>query len=326
VRISVTRDPAVESVHHVDAVVAGPDGTELIWGDGRRPTVARSGLKPIQALPLVRTGAADRYGLGGDELALACASHNAEPAHVATVLAWLDRLGLGPDALECGPALPRLDEDLAAHHRAGGGPEAICNNCSGKHAGFLTVALHLGVDPAGYIEPDHPVQRLVTEATAELCRVDLAGQIPGRDGCGIPTWSIPLADLAGAMARLVRPAALAPSWAEPARRITGSVLPRPWWISGRGRHEVAVAELATEPVLLKAGAEGVFLGALPQRGLGLAVKAADGASRAAQVGVSAVLAHLGALPAEAVAQPVHNVVGRVVGSITADGQDPVAAG
>ena len=329
--ITVTREPVVESHHHVDAVVADRDGPVLVWGDGCRPTLARSGLKPVQALPLIATGAADRFELSDDELALACASHNAEPGHVDAVLRWLERLGLGPDALECGSALPRREDDLAAHHRAGRGPEAVCNNCSGKHAGFLTVARHLDVDPRGYIEPDHPVQRLVTEAVARLCRVDLDSQVPGRDGCGIPTWSIPLTDLARGMARLVEPRPpsdsdddLAGPLADAASRITAAVVPRPWWISGTGRHEVDVAAVAAEPVLLKAGAEGVFLGALPERGLGLAIKAADGAARAAQVGVSAVLAHLGAIATDEVDQPVLNVAGRVVGSVSAGGDPPLA--
>lgn len=325
-RISVTRDPVVESVHHVDAVVADQAGTRLTWGDADRPTLARSGLKPIQALPLIRTGAADRFMVSDDELALACASHNAEPGHVSAVEGWLARIGLAPSDLECGPALPRITNDLTAHLRAGRGQEPICNNCSGKHAGFLSVAQHLGIDHRGYLEPAHPVQRLVSEAISEFCRVDLSGQTPGRDGCGIPTWSIPLSDLAGAMARLVDPVDLDGSWAEPARRLAAVLPSRAWLMSGTDRHEVVVAGRATEPVIIKAGAEGVFMAALPERGLGLAVKAADGAARAAEVAISSVLAHLGALPGDAVAKPVTNVAGLVVGSVAPVGDAPATVG
>ena len=321
--ISVTRDPVVESVHRLDAVVADIDGPRLGWGDPTRETVARSGLKPIQALPLVRSGAADRYDLSDDELALACSSHNGEAGHIEAVERWLDRIGLDPSALECGAALPGRDDDLMAHIGQGRGPEAVANNCSGKHVGFLTLARHLDLDPVGYIEPDHPVQATVAEAIGRLCSVDLGAQRPGRDGCGIPTWSIPLAALAQGMARLVRPDGLDPDWATAAARVTAAAVPRPWWLSGTGRHEVRVAEAATEPVLTKAGAEGVFMAALPDRGLGVAVKAADGAARAAQVGLSAVLAHLGAIPVEAVAQPVANVAERLVGSIRAEPEAPV---
>lgn len=325
-RISVTRDPVVESVHHVDAVVADARGPQLVWGDGDRPTLARSGLKPIQALPLVRTGAAERFEVSAEEMVLACASHNAEPGHVSAVEAWLARIGLGPDALECGPALPGRDDDLARHLQAGRGPEAVFNNCSGKHAGFLTVAQHLGVDHRGYLEPDHPVQQLVTEVVSTFCRTDLADQVPGRDGCGIPTWSIPLAELAGAMARLVTPTSVDPSWDLATARVAAVVPSRAWWISGTGRHEVDVAERATEPILTKAGAEGVFMAALPERGLGVAVKAADGAARAAQVALSSVLAHLGVVPADAVAKQVTNVAGRVVGSVAPVGDAPATVG
>ncbi len=325
-RISVTRDPVVESVHEVDAVVVDRSGIQLAWGDPARPTLARSGIKPIQALPLIRTGAADRFDVSDDELALACASHNAEPGHLTAVGAWLDRIGLTPEAFECGPALPRMPEDLAAHHRAGRGPEAICNNCSGKHTGFLTIARHLDIDHRGYLDPAHPVQQLVTEAISEFCQVDLRSQTPGRDGCGIPTWSIPLVDLASAMARLVDPTGLDASWAEPARRLAPVLPSRAWFVSGTDRHEVLVVDRASEPVIIKAGAEGVFMAALPERGLGLAVKAADGAARAAEVAISSVLAHLGALPDEAVAKPVTNVAGLVVGSVAPVGDDPTTVG
>lgn len=313
--ITVTREPVVESVHHVDAVVAGPSGPRLCWGDPFRPTVARSGLKLIQALPVVRTGAAERFGLSPEELSLSCASHNAEPGHIAAVEAWLAKIGLDPSALECGADVPHDGEVLAAHLAAGRGRERVANNCSGKHTGFLTVARHLGHDHAGYLSPDHPTMRLVTEAITEVCGIELDDQTPGRDGCGVPTWSIPLADLAGGMARLGRPETLDAGWRTAAETITTAVGPRPWWISGTGRHEVEVAAVATEPVILKGGAEGVFMGAVPAQGLGIAVKVADGAARAAQVAMSAVLAHLGAIPPEAVGRPVHNVAGRVVGRI-----------
>lgn len=314
--VTVIRDPVVESRHRVDAVVAGPDGVQSVWGQAERPTLARSGLKLVQALPLIRTGAADRFELSPEELTLACSSHNGEPAQIGRISAWLERIGLDEMALECGPALPRPESALVEHLRAGGGPSRVFHNCSGKHTGFLTVARHLRVDPSGYVEPDHPVQELVAEALSELCRVDLTPQQPGRDGCGIPTWSVPLAGLAGAMARLVRPDESDPETRAAANRLIGAVTPRAWWLSGTGRHEVEVAEVATEPVVLKAGAEGVFMGALPERGLGIAVKAVDGAARAAEVGVSAILAHLGALPSSSVDQVVHNSQGLAVGSVS----------
>jgi L-asparaginase II len=325
-QISATRGPVVESVHHVDAVVADVDGARLVWGDGGRPVIARSALKFLQALPLLRTGAGDRFGVSDDELALACSSHSAEPAHVEAARGWLARIGLDEGALECGPDLPIDDAARIAHLRSGGGPLPVLNGCSGKHIGFLTVARHLGLDHEGYIEPDHPVQAQVTEAIAEFCRHDLGDQRPGRDGCGIPTWAIPLDRLAASMARLVASDGLIGASAAAAGRLVDTIPSRSWWVSGTGRHEVAVVALAAEPLLIKSGAEGVFLAGLPHRGFGVAVKAADGAGRAAQIGVSTVLAHLGVLTPDAARRPVRNKAGVVVGELFADRTDPVAAG
>ena len=325
-QIEVSRGPVVESVHHVDAVVVGTDGPRLVWGDGTRPTVPRSAVKFLQAIPLLRTGAADRFGVDDDELALACSSHSAEPAHVAAARAWLARIDLDERALACGPDLPIDESARIAHVRSGGVPEPVFNCCSGKHAGFLAVCRHLGFDHDGYVEPDHPVQRLVGEAVAEFCRFDVADQEPGRDGCGIPTWAIPLDHLAGAMARLVTPAGLTGSTAAAAARLVAAIPSRAWWVSGTGRHEVEVTALADEPVLIKAGAEGVFLAGLPRRGLGMAVKAVDGSSRAAELGVSTVLAHLGVVPVDATRRPVCNKAGAVVGTMAARGPGPTEIG
>ncbi len=322
-KISVTRDPVVESVHEIDAVVCDTNGPKLYWGDPTRITVARSAIKYVQALPLLRTGAAERFSVTDEEVVLACSSHSAEPGHIEAVSNWLARIGLDEAALACGPDLPISDEAKLAILRAGGGPRPLYNGCSGKHVGFLTVARHLGVDHEGYIEPGHPVQELVSGAVADLCGIDVSEQQPGRDGCGIPTFGIPLDRLASAMARLVTPGELDAETAAAARRLIEVVPSRSWWVSGTGRHETEVAAVATEPVLLKGGAEGVFMAGLPARGLGLAVKAADGAHRAAMVGVSAVLAHLGVVPVESVADVVHNVAGVVVGTVTADSDEPV---
>ena len=327
--VELSRGPAVESVHRVDAVVAGPDGRSTVWGDPDRPVFARSALKFIQALPLLRTGAADHFGVTANELVLACSSHSGEPPHVAAVRNWLQRLGLDEGSLECGPDVPLGTEAAIEHHRHGREPSAVLNCCSGKHAGFLTVARHLDVEPRGYIEPDHPVQRLVTEAVEQLTGRALRDRQPGRDGCGIPTFAIPLAALADGMRRLVTPVALSAvddATAPAAAKLIEAVVGREFWISGTGRHEVTLGGLATEPLLVKTGAEGVFMAALPERGVGVALKVLDGAGRAAEVAISALLAGLGVIPADAVERPIHNKAGTEVGRMTVrstDGQ-PIA--
>jgi L-asparaginase II len=319
-QVQLWRGDVVESVHDVDVVVAGPDGPMLTRGSARRPVIARSALKFVQAVPLVRTGAADHFGLQPHELVLACSSHSAEAAHVEAVEAWLARLGLSADDLECGPDLPINTEASAARLAAGAGPSAIDNCCSGKHAGFLTVARHLQVDHVGYIEPDHPVQQLVTAAVEEFTGHHLGDQQPGCDGCGIPTFGIPLAALARSMALLVSSddtaTGLGPEAATAAKRLVEANLTRQFWISGTGRHEMTLADGAVEPIVSKGGAEGVFFAGLPQRGVGVAVKALDGAGRAAELAVSWALARLGAVGGDPIDRPVATKAGRVTGRLT----------
>ncbi len=317
--VELSRGPWVESVHRVDAVVAGPNGRSTAWGDHDRPVIARSALKFVQALPLLRTGAADRYEVSDRELVLACSSHSGEPPHVEAVRSWLHRLGLDEGALDCGEDVPLGAEAAIEHHRHGRGPSPLLNCCSGKHAGFLTVARHLGVDPAGYIEPDHPVQLLVTEAVEQLTGQSLRGHEPGRDGCGIPAFAVPLVALADAMRKLVTPGQLSAidEATRPAgARLIDAVVGQEFWISGTGRHEVTLGRQVTEPLLVKTGAEGVFMAALPARGIGMALKVADGAGRAAEVAISALLAELGVLGPEAVERAIHNKAGTEVGRMT----------
>lgn len=314
----VTRGPTEESEHRIHGVVSDLDGQIAVWGDGARPVIPRSAIKFIQAIPLIRTGAAYHFEVSDIELALACSSHSGEPAHVDAVRAWLARIGLDESALECGPDMPIAGPG----ERAGLSPEPIYNCCSGKHTGFLTVAQHLGIDHRGYIEPDHPIQQLVTEAIEDLTGQDLSGQTPGRDGCAIPTFAVPLADLAGSMARLTRPdelteALTASGTADAARRLIVAPNDRQFWISGTGRHEVFLGDVVAEPLMVKAGADGVYMAALPERGLGFACKAEDGASRAAEVAISAMLAWAGVLAEDQVAKDVTNKSAEVVGMLTA---------
>jgi L-asparaginase II len=298
--IDLTRAGIVESRHRVHAVVSDRRGGVEWWGEAERPVIPRSAIKSIQAIPLVRTGAAAAHGVTRQELALACASHSGEEAQVDAVLSWLDRLGLTESELECGPDLPLGQAARRRWIAAGGAERPVLNCCSGKHTGFLTVARHLGVDTAGYIERRHPVQEQVTEAIATFAGVDLNGNgrdaVPtGIDGCGIPVFALPLQRLALAMARLVDPVDLSAGYAEAAATVVDAAQ-EAYWVSGSGRTEVEVVEAATEPVVIKTGAEGVFMAALPDRGLGIALKAEDGTSRASQAAIEALLRHLEALP------------------------------
>ena len=323
--VEVTRGNTVESRHRGIVAVAVAGGAVVAaWGDAERAVFPRSAVKPLQALPLIETGAARGFALGDAEIALACASHNGEPEHVAGVGAWLERVGLGAGDLECGAQAPIDKEAALALVRAGDAPSALTNNCSGKHAGFLTTARHLGEATAGYIEPVHAVQRRVTETLADMAGCDLATAPVGTDGCGIPAIAMPLAAVARAMARLAAPDSLAPERAAAARRVVAAMTAHPALVAGRGRYDTVAMQAGRGAFAVKTGAEGVHAAILPRLGLGCALKIEDGAARAAEVAMTALLRHLGALDGHAEAEladylerPLVNWSGKRVGVIRA---------
>lgn len=308
-RAEVRRGPLVESRHVVHAVVADADGVVLrSWGDTERMTHPRSAIKSWQALPLVESGAADAFELSPVELALACASHNGETAHVAAVDAWLRRIGCTHVDLECGAQDGRVST-------------AAANNCSGKHAGFLTLARHLGVPTAGYVAADHPVQQLVTEAVAAAHGVDIDPALAGTDGCGIPVHPVPLRTIATAGARLgFPPGGWEPARRDAVRRLVAATVAEPWYVAGTGRLCTELLEQGQGSVLVKVGAEGVQLAALPRLGLGIALKVEDGDRAASEVALGHVLDAVdptGAAGREAVFGPrreLRNHTGTLVGT------------
>lgn len=321
VLVEAVRGNMVESRHRGACAVADARGRlVLARGDVERPIYGRSAIKPLQALPLIETGAADAFALGARELALACASHRGEPRHVAAVEAWLARLGLSARDLECGAHAPADPASAEALLRAGAAPSPLHNNCSGKHAGFLTTARHLGEPTRNYIDAAHPVQRRLLAVLEAMTGLGLAAAPRGIDGCGIPVIGIPLAGLARAMARLADPAGLAPTRAAAARRILDAMAAEPSMVAGAGSFTTAVLSEAGRTVRLKPGAEGVFCAALPEQGLGIALKIADGAGRAAEVAMGETLRRLGALSAEQsdrlarlLRPSLRNVAGREIG-------------
>jgi L-asparaginase II len=304
VAVLVRRGELVESEHRVAYAVATADGRLLhAAGDVDRPVYPRSAVKPLQAIPLLESGAAERFAVSERELALACASHSGEPEHVGLVEAWLARLGLDGSALECG-AHPPLHGPSAEHLVAmGRPPERAHNNCSGKHAGMITLARHLDAPVPGYSRADHPVQRQVAEVLRALTGLS---ELPAAavDGCGIPTFSIPLGRLALAMARFGHPAELPAARAQACRRLRAAMRAHPHLVAGTDR--VCTEIMTAVPrVLVKTGAEGVYAAVLPERRLGLALKVADGAGRAASVALLALLQALGALDAGATGALAH---------------------
>ncbi len=291
VLVEVTRGARVESVHRGAVVVADSRGQQLFsLGDTQTPVFPRSAVKAMQALLLVESGAADRYGFGDRELALACASHSGEPLHADLAASMLAAAGHGETALECGCHWPsKLDValDLA---RAGSAPTQLHNNCSGKHAGFVCAACHLGIDPAGYVRYGHDVQDMIRGIFADLTGDHFGVDNCGTDGCSIPTYATPLPSLARGFARMATGEGLATQRAAASRRIIEACMAEPYYVAGEGRTDTDLMRAAPGLVFAKTGAEGVYCAALPDRGLGIALKCDDGGTRAAEAMVAAVLA------------------------------------
>ena len=293
VLVEMLRGALVESRHRGALAVVDADGRRVLTlGEVERPIYPRSAVKPLQALPLIESGAADRYGLSAEELALACASHSGEPGHIATAQRMLVRAGLDASALKCGAHWPIHQPSAQALAREGGTATALHNNCSGKHAGFLCTACALDAERGTYIEPAHPVQRAVKAVLENLSGVSIAPDACAIDGCSVPTWALPLDALALAFARFGSGAGVAPERAKAAARLRAACAAHPWHVAGTGRFCTEVMQRFGARVYVKTGAEGMFCGALPDQALGIAIKCDDGAGRAAEVMMAATLSRL----------------------------------
>ncbi|MER8726778.1 asparaginase [Mesorhizobium sp. M1027] len=323
VLVEVLRGAIVESAHRGAVAVFDADG-KPVWeiGDTAQPVFPRSAVKAIQALPLVESGAADAYGFGDRELALACASHSGEPPHVALARAMLAKAGLDETALECGAHWPSSHGATLALARAGSVPSALHNNCSGKHSGFLCTCVHSGIAHRGYVKAGHASQEMVREAMQAVTGAAHDADHRGTDGCSIPTYAVPLRSFALGFARMATGAGFEPVRARAAKRLLSACMAEPFFVAGTGRSDVAMMEAAPGRIFVKGGAEGVFCAALPELGLGIALKCDDGAGRAAEAMVAAVLAKLlhadQALAAKLIEQanpPIESRIGAKVGAL-----------
>lgn len=293
VLIEVLRGSVVESRHRGAVAVVDSGGRALLrLGDTQRPVFPRSAVKAIQALPFLESGAADAYGFGQREIAFACASHSGEPEHARLAGAMLEAAGLTVDDLECGAHWSSCQPVLLEQAKSGTPPTAAHNNCSGKHAGFLCTCRHTGIDHRGYVARDHEAQERVRAAMEAVTGAAQADDLCGTDGCSIPTYAVPLDDLARGFARMATGHGLAPERARAAGRIMTACMAEPYYVAGEGRADTAMMRAGEGRVFTKTGAEGVYCAALPERGLGIAIKCDDGATRAAEATVAAVLAGL----------------------------------
>ena len=331
--VEVRRGGITESRHRGHITVVDPDGTILSYlGAPETVTFLRSSAKPFQALPLLVSGAAERFGFTDEEVALACASHNGEPIHTRLVASMLKKIGLGPESLKCGIHEP-YSATAAAHLKANGeSPTVLHNNCSGKHAGMLAVAKHLGAATENYDSPGNPVQLAVGKVISQFSGISVEDLAVGTDGCGVPVFGITVKAMALAFARLISPPKdFDETTRDACARIVKVMTAYPELIGGTtDRLDTEIMQAASRRVVSKVGAEGVYTaGILPSerwpRGLGLALKIEDGDDhRARPTVVIEALRQLGVLydeSLEAVARyaffPVKNRRGDVVGEIRA---------
>jgi L-asparaginase II len=330
--VEQTRGPLVENLFRGEAAVVDGTGRLLYYvGDPTKTTFWRSSAKPIQAMPLLLSGAADAFGFGPEHLAMFCASHNGEPVHTETVLEALRLAGLSPDLLQCGAHAP-YDRATAEQVTV---PQAIHNNCSGKHTGMLSLAKHLGLPLDSYLDPGSKLQQLILENVADVVGLPADQIAIGVDGCGVPVFGLPLHNMAYAFARLADPAHMPAGKAEAGRRFRDAMRLHPHLVAGRKRLCTDIMELGSQHFVAKSGAEGVYcVGVLPeavatsprlagaQGGIGIAVKAEDGHKEIRHLMVYAILDQLGLLSEsdrQALSHyqsiPIKNHAGRLVGQM-----------
>lgn len=293
VLVEVLRGAVVESGHRGAVAVVDADGkTVFDVGNTAHPVFPRSAVKAIQALPLIESGAADAYGFGNRELALACSSHSGEPEHVELAAAMLAKAGLDGSALECGSHWPSNHHATIQLARAGGEPNPLHNNCSGKHAGFICTCCHSGFDHRGYVAASHRMQEMIKDAMEAVTGAAHSASHCGTDGCSIPTYAVPLRSFAAGFAKMATGNGLTPERAKAAKRLVDACMAEPFLVAGTDRIDTRLMLAAPGRIFVKVGAEGVFCAALPELGLGIALKCDDGAERAAGVMIAAVLAKL----------------------------------
>jgi L-asparaginase II len=316
---AVRRGALVESVHRGRLAVCDPEGNVLeAVGDPEAYIYARSSAKPFQALPLVLSGAAEAFGLTDEELAVACASHNAEEPHLAAVRSILEKAGLTEDDLQSGAHLPLYEPEADKLIRSGEDPCPIHGNCSGKHAGMLAVCVHEGYETATYRDPGHPLQRRILGLIAEVCGLREDEVLIAGDNCGVPAFALPLRSFATGLARVATRNALPDELALAALRIGDAMREHPFMVAGTGRFDTDL--MRSTDLLVKGGAEAV-LAVGSRDGWGMVLKISDGALRGVRPVALAALGGMGVEVPEAVSD-MRGLHGEKVGEIWPLNQAP----
>jgi L-asparaginase II len=294
----VIRGGAVESVHFGAVAVVDRDGRLLhAAGDPHLLTFTRSALKPLQALPFVAGGGPERFGYSRAQVALLCASHSGEPRHVEAVADMLAKAGLEGTDLQCGTHAPGFYE---ARGELPPPPpySPLQHNCSGKHSGMLAYCVQCGHSTRDYLAYDHPLQEAIRGAVAAFTGVAQERLVAGTDGCSAPNYAVPLSGLARAFARLAC-ATDDPDYARAPRQLADAMTAHPEMVSGERRSDLALMEAGRGDWVTKIGAEGVQAIGIRSRGIGVALKVADGQKRGLYPAMVAVLEQLGLVDAAA---------------------------
>ncbi|MEA4882687.1 MAG: asparaginase [Clostridia bacterium] len=323
--VSLYRGELVESIHRGHVAVVDSSGRILHHaGDPLYVTYFRSSAKPLQVLPIIQSGAVERFGITTEEVAAMSASHHGEDMHIAAVASILAKIGLSESDLRCGSHQPINSQQAARIIRDGISLSPVFNNCSGKHAGMLAYAVHKGYPTDGYFQRDHPVQVDMWEAVSQVCGLRKERVIRGVDGCGVVVFGMPIANMAYAYARMSRPSSLPAIYREPARLVVEAMLRYPNMIGGTQDFGSKLMRGANGRIFAKGGAEGLFCLGLPELGIGVAVKIEDGGARALPTAVMEVLREIGAAdekmltaPDTAVERPIQNHRGDAVGRMSA---------
>ena len=274
--IAVLRGDQVESVHHGSIAVADAAGRLLYGaGDPGAAMFTRSTLKPLQAVPLVAAGGLEQLGLDQRALALMCASHNGEPEHVRVAAQILAAAGCRPEQLRCGTHVPMFYLSNGHYPPPDEVPTPLQHNCSGKHAGMLALCRLRGLDPDGYTDAGHPVQAVIREAVAAFAGIEPAAMASGPDGCSVPNYAFPLTALARSYARLAA-GGRDPMLGDIPARLFAAMTQHAFLISGTGRQDAAISEAGRGDWVSKIGGEGLQVIGIRSRGLGIAIKIADG--------------------------------------------------
>lgn len=289
----VTRGGIAESWHRADVAVVRESGQWLAWWDNpERISFFRSAAKPLQATAALTVGVAERFGLEEREIAVMCASHSGAAMHLQAVRSLLSKIGLSEEALQCGVHAPSDAETARELQRQGQSPQPIHNNCSGKHAGMLAAALGLGADVASYPALEHPVQQRNWQAVAALTHLPREEIVIGIDGCGVPTFAVPVWRAAWAFAHLARPEGAPREYRPGLAAASAAMRAHPALVSSTGEFTARLMEAAEGAVVAKGGAEGMFCLGLVGAGIGVAVRVHDGSARALPPLVLEVLAQL----------------------------------